>query len=668
MTRLVTRVFWRLLTISGIVFCTLTWRVMAQFPAATQTTGSATGLPEQPNVLYEEAQRDFAKGDYVSAAKKYERLVSLQPDSASALNNLGVCYHLQGGVREAVQTLHRAIELNPDLLPANLILGIDYVQLNKAEQAIPYLERVLRSDRTNRDAIFALASAQIALGRFDQAAGVYRREVEVRPGDSDAWYGLGLCFEHLAEDTTRRMAESGKDSPYTQRLVGEFLTEQDAGIDAEEAFQRALASGGDQEGLHASLGFAYLRLGEVLQADKEFNAERQLHPGHLDAKLGLADVAMERNDFAQARRLLCEVYGTDKAYFESRLNFLLASLDSQAQSKAVDELKPDSSATGCARALDAVQKVLTSPQSSGQLKDAFESATIARARTSPVSPPAAAASQAANQAGHYTECFEALRSKLTLSKENTLLFATCACLSGHFFLGFEAARSVLEHDPQNMPALYWQAEAARKLAQAAFQQSVSLSPNSWQGHILLGDIFRQRKQWDQAISHYQEAARLKPASPAPFLGLGTVYWQTGRNHQAEAALREALTVQPDNALAEFELGDIYVREHRFEEAAPLLEKSIGRSTDLVSSHADLGKAYASLGRKKEAIAELQRALAMDRFGDIHYQLYRLYKEEGDARLAQEALAKSERLRALELQRHRERTERAAEIQKQANQP
>jgi hypothetical protein len=61
---------------------------------------------------------------------------------------------------------------------------------------------------------------------------------------------------------------------------------------------------------------------------------------------------------------------------------------------------------------------------------------------------------------------------------------------------------------------------------------------------------------------------------------------------------------------------------------------------------------------------LQGALAMDRSGKIHYQLYRLYKEEVEAQLAQKALAESERLRALELQRDRERTERAAEIQRQ----
>lgn len=631
-------------------------------------TDDAAQIQQHLDALAQQAQKDFANGDYGSAAIKYERLVSLQPRSASAWNDLGICYHMEGRRQDAVQTLEKALELDPNLLPANLILGINYIQLNKPDKAIPHLEMVLRTDQTNRDAMFAFASAQLALRKFDRAAEVYRREAEVRPGDAEAWYGLGLCFEHLAENTTQRMAAVGKESPFAQRLVGEYLTEQDAGVDAEEAFRDALASGGNEDGLHASLGFVHLRLGEILRADQEFKMERQFHPGNLDAQMGLADVAIERNDFAEAAHLLCVVYGNDKGYFESRLNFVIAALDSPAQSKAVEQLRPESFKADCAPVLEAVQKGLTAPQA-WTPKDAFEAAGSERTGKSETSSSAAAAARIARNAGHYSECFEALRNKRTVSKDDTLLFAGCACLSGHFFLGFQAARAVSENEPQNMAALYWQAEAARKLAQAAFQQSVSLSPSSWQSHILLADIFRQRKQWDQAISNYREAARLKPDSPAPSLGLGTVYWQTGEDDQAEAALKEALKMQPDNPSAEFELGDTYVRRHRFEEAVPLLEKSIARNPDRLVAHADLGKAYAYVGRKKEAIAELQRAAVVDRFGDIHFQLYRLYKEQGDERLAQEALAESEKLRAMELQRHQERTERRTEIQKQtANQP
>jgi tetratricopeptide (TPR) repeat protein len=372
---------------------------------------------------------------------------------------------------------------------------------------------------------------------------------------------------------------------------------------------------------------------------------------------------MERDDFGTAERTLCEVYATDKGYFEVRLNFFLASLRSQTESSAVNNLKSNRSPAGCAPALDLVRKELSSPQSSVQSKDTFETAVVIKAPTVPASPSAVAAARAANEAGRYSGCFEAVQGRMTANSDDMLLVARCACLSGRFFAGSEAAQSVLDREPQNLAAYYWQAEATRKLAQAAFQRAVSLSPNSWQGHILLGDIYRQRKQWDLAVSHYQEAARLKPASPGPFLGLGAVYWQTGRNDKAEAALRKALEMEPNNALAHFVLGDVYVREHRFEEAVPLLEESLARNSDLLAEHADLGKAFAALGRNEEAIAELRRALPMDRFGDIHYQLYVLYKKQGQTELAQEALAESERLRALESERHRERTERASQVQK-----
>jgi len=635
-----------------------------QAPSGAPTGREGANVDEEVQALAQEAGRDFTNGDYSTAAKKYERLVELEPGSASALNNLGISYHMLGAFQQAVQVLQRALRLDPDLLPANLVLGIDYIQLNQADQAIPHLERVLRRDGGNRDALLGLASAHLALKRFNQAARDYQREVKIRPEDADAWYGLGLCFENLAEETTREMARIGKDSPYTQRLMGEFLTEQDAALDAQDAFRRALAAGSAQEGLHTALGFAYLRFGDFAQAEQEFKAEAQVYPGSLDGKLGIAALAMEREDFGTGARTLCEIYATDKGYFGAHLNFFLASLRSQTESKLVNNLKSDGSPAGCAPALDLVRKELTSPQSFVQSKDTFETVVATKALKPPASPSAVPDARAANEAGRYSECFEAVQGGMTANIKDMLLAARCACLSGRFFAASEAAQSVLEREPQNLVAYYWQAEATRKLAQAAFQRAVGLSPDSWQGHILLGDIYRQRKQWDPAISHYQEAARLKPGSPGPFLGLGAVYWQTGRNEQAEAALRKALETEPNNALAHFILGDVYVREHRFEEAVPHLKESLARGSDLLAEHADLGKAFAALGHNEAAIAELQRALPMDRFGDIHYQLYVLYKKQGQTELAQEALTESERLRALESQRHRERTERAGAAQKQ----
>ena len=500
------------------------------------------------------------------------------------------------------------------------------------------------------------------MNKFYEAAEVYRREVAFRPDDSDAWYGMGLCFEHVGEGTAIELAAAAKESSYNQRLVGRYQLEQDMGIDAEETFRRALAQASpeENEGLYADLGYAHLLLGQLKEAGDEFGAELRLHPGCLDGKLGLAAVSMERQDWTNAFRQLCDIDAADPGFFQTHLDFLLAMLKEPTVAKAVDALGTNSSPEKCSATLGRVREELTSAQPMMVFGNAFEDTTSKAPKLRPAEFKDVSAAHRASEAGHYAECAQILGQFRLRGAEEMLSYARCNCLAGRFLAALEVARSVTNIDHHNAAALYWQAEAARKLAQAAFQRGVSLSPNSWQGQVLLGDILRQRKQWDLAISRYEEAARLKPESPAPFLGLGTVYWQTGRNDQAEAALRKALELEPDNALTNFVLGDIYVRKHRFEDAVPLLNQSLAHHYDLLAVHADLGKAFAALNQNEEAIAELQRALPMDQFGDIHYQLYVLYKKQGETKLAQEALAESERLRALEAERHQERTDRASE--------
>lgn len=523
--------------------------------AGIASANQSPGPKDEVESFSRQAQSDFVKGDYAAAATKYERVLALRPNSPEALSNLGICYHFQGRTREAIATLEKALNLNPDLLPANLVLGIDLVKLLKPQMAIPPLRRVLRQDPTNRDALLALAGAYFGLEEYEKAAEAYQNEVGARPTDADAWYGMGLCFENIAEDTSRLLAKTGEASAYYHRLVGEFLTEQGSGIDAEEAFRRALALAPQgMEGLHASLGFALLRLKEISQARSEFESELRRYPGSQEAKLGLAAVALEERDSATGAKHLCAVFETDPGYYISRLGFLIASLSETAQAKASESGGRFAPSESCSRAFKLLQQELHSPQSAGGPANFFE-----RAARTPTHPPLAGAptiegARDANRQGRYHECAQRLQQTPTLKVEDTLLLARCACLSGSLLVGFEAARRIVRAEPQNVAALYWQAEAARNMARASFQRAVTLNPNSWQGQVLTGDLYRQRKQWDFAKSHYQEAARLKRDSPAPFLGLATIYWETGQNQEARAQLERGADAPARQLSGEFRTG------------------------------------------------------------------------------------------------------------------
>ncbi len=634
-------------------------RGAAQNSAGSPKNGDQARIAQ----LFAQAAQEISSGQYSAAIDTYKSALSIQPDSPEALSNLGVAYHLAGRFPEAVETLKKALKLNPEGVPANLILGMDLIRLGKAQEALPPLQKVLKHDPHQRDGLLAEASAYFALRDFAGATRVYQTEVTVRPDDVDAWYGMGLSFEHLAETTTRQMAKLDPASSYYHRLVGEYLTEQAQEIDAEEALRLALKSAGaEDEGLHAALGFAQLRLGVIDQADQEFQTELRLHRGSLEGQLGLAAVTLERSDSSAALKTLCAIDQADSGFLLSNLGSLVASLDADTQSRVTAYLANDTSRS-CPDVRALLQTEIASPGTAGVPERAFEvpsPGTATKAQGSK-GPSAAGASAAP------TSCLLPLSQLPGLSTGEALELAQCSFLSGRFLVSLRAGQLLLSRESSSGPGLFWQAEASRRLAQAAFEKAVQLKADSWQGDILIADIYRQRDKWDEAIQHYQAAAELNPSSPAPYLGLATVCWQTGQFEQAETALQKALKLDPENAQANFELGDINVRLHRFGEAVPYLRRAIAQNPDWLSAHADLGKCLAASGAVNEAIAELTEAEPADRFGDIHYELFRLYKNQGKTDLAQKALATSEQLRELESQTQATRLRQAAEAATQRNQ-
>lgn len=613
-------------------------------------------VPERIDQLFRQAQTDIAKGAYDAAADKYREALTVEPRSPQALSNLGVCLYLGGHLQGAVAPLQNALSIDPEQLPANLILGMDYVKLGEPENALTPLQRVLQQEGKNRDALLALASAFFGLRQYDKAGEVYARELRIYPTDSGGWYSAGLSFEQVAEDAARKLAELGRGSSYNQRLVGEYLTENEAGIEAEEALRRALAlSEKDNEGLHASLGFALLRLEEPSEALNEFRSELRLHPGSLDGKLGLAAVDLERRHLADGFAQLCGILRLDEGYIHSRASFFVTFLGRDIESEMSEKASGVSPSAGCQEAVALIKREINSPGSTLDPETAFSPlGTIPKGSASFDRSTIARALQE-SETGRYSDCARDSQEAPPSDSEDRLRLASCACLSGRYLASLEAGWRVVNEDSHNLKGYYWQAEKARNLAKVAFQRAMSLDPNSWQGQLLLGDIYRQRKDSAAATSHYNAAAQLKPASSAAYLGLATLSWENGSFDQARVSLDKALEIDPENAQANLELGDIDVRSHRFDEALPLLQKSLAHDAHRsLLVHADLGKSYAELGQLDRATTELTQASPMDRSGEIHYQLYRLYQKQGQAKLAQEALAESERLRqqnAQDIQRH-----------------
>ncbi|HVR25625.1 MAG TPA: tetratricopeptide repeat protein [Candidatus Polarisedimenticolia bacterium] len=603
--------------------------------------------------LYQQAESEYSNSSYVMACRDFKRLLETD-NSAAGWSNYGVACHMAGNIQEAVAALEKALEMDPRMVPANLILGIDYVRLGKSREAISLFEAVLDQQADNRDALIDLATAHFALGDFEQAAKNFRREVTLRPNDVDAWYGLGTSFEHVAEETSRKLSSVGKDSTYFYRLIGRILLEQDLPVDAEEAFLKALAaSSGREEDLRAEMGFALLRANQISNADHQFRGEIELNPHSQTARLGLAGVDFTNARFEEGIAKLCKVHQTDTDFFTIHIPLLMDFLSDETKAGMIGYLQIPQNVIGCSSAIDTVVADLKDRLAGGVDDRIFGS--LQRTAKKPVSSSTLSGARIENENGQYTECFRHLEVASPTSLRDQILLARCATLTGHFESALEVTGTAQSRASSSPAALYWHSEAARALAKAAFSKAVALNDETWQGQLLLGDLYRQKKKWNLAISHYANATQLKPDSPGPHLGAATIYWETGLFDKAQLELEKVLLLDADNVQACSELADILVRQHQFQQALPLLLKVGARDPGLLLTHANLGKVYAHTDRVPEAVKELVVALPSDSTGELHYQLYSLYKKLGKTKEAQEALAESERLRVLAEQQKAART-------------
>jgi predicted Zn-dependent protease len=163
-------------------------------------------------------------------------------------------------------------------------------------------------------------------------------------------------------------------------------------------------------------------------------------------------------------------------------------------------------------------------------------------------------------------------------------------------------------------------------------------------HVLLGDVFREKRRWEEAETEYRRAIALDPKGRSARLSLAITLYSELKNDEAFALTESLLSEDPGNPEANLLAGEILVQGNQFAQAESYLLKRAGLQPELLlRSHVLLGKVYAETGRVPQAIAEYKLGLSTDQDGSVHYQLARLYQQSGNKIAAEEAFKESKRL-------------------------
>lgn len=222
---------------------------------------------------------------------------------------------------------------------------------------------------------------------------------------------------------------------------------------------------------------------------------------------------------------------------------------------------------------------------------------------------------------------------------SSLVGAACAYWAGDYAHAATRSWQVLRHSPQNAEALYWSVKANERLAVAALLRFEELAPGRATTYDMVGDLYRDQREPDSAISEYKKALAIDAHDPAALMGAALAYQSEGKSEEAAEITQAALADRPLDPQLNLLMAEALGARKLYDQAKPYLAKCLDAPPELQSRvHLLLGRADSEDGETEEAIRQFEMALPGDEDGRIHYQLARLYRKTGNIAQAQKAEA------------------------------
>ncbi|HLX82756.1 MAG TPA: sulfatase-like hydrolase/transferase [Terriglobales bacterium] len=164
--------------------------------------------PNSPTALRQLGELEFTAGEYAKAAAHLKRACELRPDDSTAAFELGEAMQKSGDWAGARDALESSLKLAPSQMPARLMLGHVYLQLKDAKNAADQFEAALLVDSNNSDGRLGLAQAQIEQSDFAGALPDLEALTKSEPRNAEAWRLLARAYRGLGKEADAKRAEA----------------------------------------------------------------------------------------------------------------------------------------------------------------------------------------------------------------------------------------------------------------------------------------------------------------------------------------------------------------------------------------------------------------------------------------------------------------------------
>jgi tetratricopeptide (TPR) repeat protein len=311
-------------------------------PSAQTQTPDAGRL----DAYAQEAQRALAEQRYDAAARAFEKLRELSPQTAEVHAQLGAVYFQQQAFAKAIPSLRQAQKLKPGLPNVDVLLALCLSELGEFKEALPGLRKAFKQTADNplrRLGGLQLQRAYTGLEQDDKAVEVALELSRLYPDDPEVLYNGGRLFANFAYLQTVKLRKVAPDSVFMHQAAGEANESQGSYDTAIREYREVLALAPGRPGIHFRIGRALLARGKALsgadassartEAVNEYEQELRVDPTSANAAYELGEIGRQSGEMEKAAELFARALEHYPDFDEARIGLgrALMSLGKPAQ-------------------------------------------------------------------------------------------------------------------------------------------------------------------------------------------------------------------------------------------------------------------------------------------------------------------------------------------------
>lgn len=282
--------------------------VLVVLLAVVRSTGAQGPAPVDVDRLLARAIELHQAGDLLGAVDTYKAVLTISPDRADVLSNLGAAFVRLGQFDDAIEQYKEALKHDGMNAGVRLNLALAFYKSARPQQAIPQLKRVLASDPDARNAYLILADCYLQMGQDQEVVLLLKPREQMFVDDLAYAYLLGTALLHAGDVVegqkyVDRVFGAG-ESAEAHLLLGVAHLGQHDYRAAQVELERAVKLNPRLPTVQALYGRALLALGNQQEAEQAFRRELDGNVNDFEANLQLGNIRKGAQRFEEASTYL----------------------------------------------------------------------------------------------------------------------------------------------------------------------------------------------------------------------------------------------------------------------------------------------------------------------------------------------------------------------------